>query len=113
LPPAGPVSPRSPAEPGHQGRFIFGAGLAVSLVTSLAEAEGVGLALPGGRRLDFWSSGSPNAGKTLCLGSVYNENRTDTEWSSGSGQNPPSTQRRGAAVGGSWRSSGQAPSPEL
>ena len=38
---------------GGQGRFIFGAGLAVSLETSLAEAEGVGLALPGGRRLDF------------------------------------------------------------
>jgi hypothetical protein len=31
-----------------QGRFILGAGLVVSLETSLAEAEGVGLTLPGG-----------------------------------------------------------------
>jgi len=38
---------------GGQSRFIFGAGLAVSLETSLAETEGVGQALPGGRRLDF------------------------------------------------------------
>ena len=38
---------------GGQGRFIFGAGLAVSLETFLAEAERDGLALPGGRRLDF------------------------------------------------------------
>src|SRR5271165_2831541 len=36
-----------------QGRFIFGAGLAMSLVTSLAEAEGVGPAQPGWRRLGF------------------------------------------------------------
>jgi hypothetical protein len=37
----------------RQGRFVFGAGLAMSLVTSPVEAEGVGLGLPGGRRLDF------------------------------------------------------------
>src|SRR5271157_468830 len=46
---------------GGQGRFIFGAGLAVPVEASLAEAEGVGLALPGGRRLEGLPSGSPFA----------------------------------------------------
>jgi hypothetical protein len=35
-----------------QGRFILAAGLVVSLETSLAEAEGAGLTLPGGKLLD-------------------------------------------------------------
>jgi len=36
----------------RRSRFIVGAGLAVSIETSLAEAEGVGLTLPGGNLLD-------------------------------------------------------------
>jgi hypothetical protein len=38
---------------GGQGRLIFGAGLAVSLETFLAEAERDRLAPTGGKRLDF------------------------------------------------------------
>jgi len=35
-----------------QGRFVVGAGSAVSLETSLAETQGVGLRLPGGKLID-------------------------------------------------------------
>ncbi len=35
------------------------------------------------------------------MGSAYNENRSDAEGFSGSGQDPLSTQRRGTPVGGS------------
>src|SRR5271157_2159518 len=42
-----------------------------------------------------------NSSISLCVYSVYNENRTDAEGFSGSGQDPLSTPRRDAGVGGS------------
>src|SRR5208337_2043232 len=42
-----------------------------------------------------------NARKTLCVSSAYNENRTNSEYSSGSGQHPLSAQRSDAAIGSS------------
>jgi hypothetical protein len=43
-----------------QGRFLFGAELAASCETFQTEAEGVGLALPGGRRIDFTTTLPPH-----------------------------------------------------
>src|SRR5271165_1928689 len=42
-----------------------------------------------------------NSSISLCISSFYNENRSDIEGFSGSGQDLLSTQRRGAPVGGS------------
>ena len=50
---------------------------------------------------DFWSFGTISSIISLYVDSVYNDNRSGTEGFSGSGQDPLSTQRRGAAVGGS------------
>jgi hypothetical protein len=49
----GQVLMRRVTSVGATSPFHFRSGLAVSFETFLAEAEGVGLALPGGRRLDF------------------------------------------------------------